>query len=573
MRPFMIVSMFFSMAILLFFYSGLTVAGVAELPRESVRTGAVEPAPAGREHSVGRGGDLQAALNAARPGDTIILEAGAEYRGPFTLPARAGEGWITVRSNHADALPAGLRVEPGDARHMPALIARGEPVIAAGAGAHHYRFVGIEVRPAGPAESLLQAGWEEIRSRLGGKSQRGFIHNLIAIGDGEKRAEDLPHHIVFDRCYIHGDPEIGTRRGIKLNAAHAAVINSHLSGFREVGADSQAIGVWNGTGPFLIENNYLEGAGENVMFGGATPAIEGLVPADIVVRGNHFAKPLAWRKGSPGYAGTPWSVKNLFELKNARRVLVEGNLFEYNWPHAQNGFAILFTPRNEGGAAPWAVVEDVTFTRNLIRHVGNGINILGYDHNDHPSGQTRRIVISGNLFYDLGGDWGGGRWLQLLDGTADVQVTHNTVLQDDDILTSGEGRPHTGFTFTGNIVMHNEYGVVGTGTAPGGDTLETWLPGAVFRDNLIVGGPPGRYPGGNEFPRSLARVGFVDPAAGDFRLDHASRYRGSLPGGKSPGMDAGALCRALSPGEAYAAAAAMCVDSQSVRGTAGTAAH
>ena len=36
------------------------------------------------------------------------------------------------------------------------------------------------------------------------------------------------------------------------------------------------------------------------MFGGADPAIEGLVPSDIDMRHNHLAKPLRWRTGTPG---------------------------------------------------------------------------------------------------------------------------------------------------------------------------------------------------------------------------------------------------------------------------------
>jgi hypothetical protein len=40
-------------------------------------------------------------------------------------------------------------------------------------------------------------------------------------------------------------------------------------------------------------------------------------------------------------------------------VLVDGNVFEHNWPQAQNGFAILFTVRNQDGHAPWSVVKDV----------------------------------------------------------------------------------------------------------------------------------------------------------------------------------------------------------------------
>ena len=33
-------------------------------------------------------GDLQAALDTARPGDVILLEAGASYTGNFRLPAK-----------------------------------------------------------------------------------------------------------------------------------------------------------------------------------------------------------------------------------------------------------------------------------------------------------------------------------------------------------------------------------------------------------------------------------------------------------------------------------------------------
>ena len=165
---------------------------------------------------------------------------------------------------------------------------------------------------------------------------------------------------MFDRCYLHGDPKRGSRRGILMNSRSTAVVDSYFSDFKEVGADSQAVAGWNGSGPFKIVNNFLEGAGENLMFGGADPSIPDLVPSDIEIRHNDFVKPLAWRQGDSAYAGVPWTVKNLFELKNARRVLVDGNLFERNWVHAQNGFAILFTVRNQDGRASISSVETTT---------------------------------------------------------------------------------------------------------------------------------------------------------------------------------------------------------------------
>ena len=221
-----------------------------ELPR--VRVEMPDPSTgAGRTIAVTAGDDLQAAINRAQPGDTISLQAGATFRGNFTLPEKAGEGWITIRTSTPDgAFPApGQRVSPSHAALMPKLVSAAGPVLVTAPRAHHYRLVGLELHPA--------AG--------------RFLYNLIELGHRVATQADLPHHIVVDRSYLHGDPLKGTRRGIALNSAHTAVIGSYLSDFKEVGADSQAICGWNGPGPFLIENNYLEGAGENVMFGGADP--------------------------------------------------------------------------------------------------------------------------------------------------------------------------------------------------------------------------------------------------------------------------------------------------------------
>lgn len=287
-----------------------------------------------------------------------------------------------------------------------------------------------------------------------------------------------------------------------MNGRAIAVINSYLSDFKEVGADSQAIAGWNGPGPFAIENNYLEAAGENVMFGGADPAIHGLVPSDIEIVRNHFSKPLRWKIDHASYEGTPWAVKNLFELKNARRVLIEGNLLEHNWPHAQNGFAILFTPRNQEGGAPWSGVEDVTFRNNVVRNVAAGFNILGRDDNQE-SRQTRRIAIHNNVLSDVGGKWGGnGRLFQLLDGTAGVVITNNTAERTTGgVVFGGDHDPHTGFVFQNNVMPDNGAGFVGSGTGVGRATIDRYFPGALIKGNVFPGGKPEQYPLDNTFAR------------------------------------------------------------------------
>ncbi|HEV2911712.1 MAG TPA: hypothetical protein VGX92_00230, partial [Pyrinomonadaceae bacterium] len=90
--------------------------------------------------TVPSGGDFQAALNAAAPGDTIILEASASFIGPFTLPAKAStsSSFITIQSSALASLPAS-RVSPQHASLMPKLLSPGNnlPALLTAPSAHH----------------------------------------------------------------------------------------------------------------------------------------------------------------------------------------------------------------------------------------------------------------------------------------------------------------------------------------------------------------------------------------------------------------------------------------------------
>lgn len=452
---------------ILFAIAPVTASPVApEAPRERVEI--ERTAPPGRTIQVAAGGSLQAALDEARPGDVIILSAGSVFVGPFHLPRKSGDSWILIRTSSPDSeFPAaGRRVGPADAARMPHLVSSKSPVISADPGAHHFRFLGIEMSP----------------------SAGGFLLNVALIGSDESSPAQQPHHIIFDRCYVHGDPDRGSRRGIALNAGHSAVIDSWISDFKEVGADTQAIASWNGAGPFRIEGNYLEAAGENLMFGGADPTVAGLVPADIEIRRNRVSKPLRWKEDAGATDITRWSVKNLLELKNARRVVIEGNLFERNWAQAQNGFAILFTVRNQDGRAPWSVVEDVLFANNLVTQAGSGVNILGRD-DGAPSGQARRIAVLNNLFTGIdAARWGGsGTLFQIVNGTADLRIENNTAIHTGAMIVA-EGEPHRGFVYRANLTSKNEYGIVGTGTGPESPTVQAYFPGAVIDRNTRFAG-------------------------------------------------------------------------------------
>ena len=476
------------------------------------------PAPAADTVTVAAGGDLQAALNSAHPGETILLEPGAVFVGNFRLPAAAGDGAPVTLRTAGDDLPGdGQRIDPSASPRLAKIHSpNGSPALATMAGARNWRIQLIEFQ--------------------GNRSGAG---DIIALGNGSKAQADaaqVPANLTLDRLYVHGDPDKGQKRGIALNSRATAIVNCYISDIKAIGQDSQAISGWNGPGDYVIDNNFLEAAGENIMFGGADPSIPNLTPTKIAIRGNVLTKSPTWRE--PGQPR--WQVKNLFELKNARDVDVEHNVMEHAWQQAQTGYAVLFTVRNQDGGCPWCQVEQVRFEHNIVRDVAAGVQVLGKDSNA-PSGQTNHIVIRDNLFDGIDKrQWGGdGYFLLLSDGPRDLTIDHNTIIQraSGGLVKIAHG-VSTGVTFTNNLAAHGDYGILGRDHAIGNDSINTYMPGAVITKNVIAGGKASLYPPDNLFPSlDEFRAQFVGFADRNYQLVPKSRWRKAGTDGRDLGAD------------------------------------
>ena len=225
-------------------YHSSEASASASRPQLTIRYGTTSP---GTTIDVPAGGDLQAALNQVQPGGTIRLAAGATYTGNFKLPAKGGTSFIVITTNTA-LPPAGTRIDPSYRTRLATIKSpNGASALATATGASYYRVVGVS-----------------FDANVGGGGE------VIALGrDAQTTLAEVPHHLEFDRVLITGDAAVGQRRGIAVNAAHVTIANSDIRDIKDAGQDSQAIAGWNTPGPITIRNNYLEAAGENIMFGGA----------------------------------------------------------------------------------------------------------------------------------------------------------------------------------------------------------------------------------------------------------------------------------------------------------------
>ena len=449
------------------------------------------------------GAALQAALASAVGGDEIVLPAGSEYVGNFTLPRHSGTAAVTLRGEGLTT-PAGTRLTPATATTLPRIVTTNvDAAIQAVDGSSNWHLMGLSI-------SLRPGAVDN--------------YGIVRFGTGSETAlSQFVSDIVLDRVMISGGETGNSSRCVALNGNALAVVDSWLAECHAKGRDAQGVESWTGLGPFLIENNHIEGSGQNIMFGGADPSIVNVTPSDITIRGNHLYKPLSW-------GGGRWTVKAAFELKHARRVLFEGNVIENHWADAQVGFAILFQTVSQDNHAPWSKVHDVTVRNNIIKNSTSGLNILSRFNNAGvlPDEPMKRILVRNNLFLHVGKDpvsGAGGRMLQLMSDHEDVTVIQNTFFgAHANNAVMFDGAPSKRLMMFNNLFGDVEYGVLGSGYGEGMASIAQFAPGSVIEGNAFVGRMERLYPSRNSFPASLDAAAFVGNGNGDFTLRSTMPY-------------------------------------------------
>ena len=559
--------------------------GPAQLPVVTVPSSMADSPAPGSVINVAAGGDFKGALSSAQCGDTIQLAAGATFVGPFTILAKNcdDQHWIIIRTSSPDsALPAeGQRLTPcyAGVSSLPGrpayscsnptnVLAKVEqdsggtgPFLMAD-GANFYRFVGLEITRA--------AG----------------ISGSMALMTNQGTAD----HIIVDRSWLHGNPQDETANGYGMaGGTYIAVIDSYFNDFHCYLSCTDSHAVSSGVGdhqdgPYLIQNNFLEAAGEAIMFGGGEAT---LTPTDIEIIGNHFWKPWQWMQGNNpfvgGLNGNPFIVKNHLEFKNAVRVLVENNILENSWGgFTQTGFGILVSPKNQhkpggtGGVCPLCQVTDITIRYSRISHAGGGI-VLATDlaasgkDGGGPALAGTRWSLHDLVLDDISKNYvGEGYMFEVSNGWPKnplntVTINHITGFPDSGAGAFMMGNQDTnpqmyGFVFTNSIVTTGRYPVWNTG---GGSTscayqnipitsLGTCFTTYTFNYNGLIGAPPrydpSTWPTGNMFAASPSVAQFTNynnGNGGNYQLLPSSPYVNAGSDGRNLGADIVGLNAAL----------------------------
>ena len=523
--------------------------GPAELPRVYVKSALADSPAPGRVRNVQGSDNLQDAIDGAKCGDTLKLQSGATFTGTFKFPGKSCDDahWIIVRTSSPDDSlpPEGTRLTPcyGGVASLPGrpdlhcaatrnMLAKIEFDGKGGSGplvfldgANHYRFIGLEITRGNPGADV---------SNLAGPQPGATFH-----------------HVIFDRMWMHGTAQDETKGGLHLNGGTSvAVVDSYLNDFKCIAAggsctDAQAINGGGGdapSGPYKVVNNFLEASGECILLGGSGAST---TPTDIEIRHNHFFKPIIWKRDRPDFAGAasgkPFIVKNHFELKNAQRVLFEGNILENTWGgFSQAGFSIVLTPKNQYAKCPGCKVTDVTIRYNRISHVAGVLQIANVLSGAKvAAAEGARYSIHDLVADDINPEeYKGFGSFAIFESVApplrDVKIDHVTAFPPRVMISllSSVDRPKiANVTITNNILGAAKRQMASAGGGPQNcafhqdpeGVLKNCFENYTFTHNLIVGGGGGWPPGNMDAkdPNAAGLRDFRENGGSDFHLCRA----------------------------------------------------
>jgi hypothetical protein len=337
-----------------------------------------------------------------------------------------------------------------------------------------------------------QATWNNSLDYSRGFLQVGDAGTLGVISDATTQQ---PDDIIVDRCVFTHTGLVRARKMIALNGRNVSVIDSFIEKAQNDSSDAQAIGGTSGVGLYTIQRNFLEGTAENVMFGGERPSYTSLtlengasIKWNYLPHSIHRYRKTFWQAGmwvergriiyptgdtvntrialnsgttggtEPTWCTTTscsntdngitwvrkssaaWLIKNNFEMKSAKALDIQYNVFDRNWVDGQET-GVSLKIENEGlhsvqNGPPYhsgTVNTSGTTVTRVSGALPNVINVGGVVYTvESVDTSTNRLNLS-----DITG--GVGRKVYLTStGTLPAPLAANTVYYIAEINTTSD---------------------------------------------------------------------------------------------------------------------------------------
>jgi len=532
---------------------------VAELPR-SVPTFDMA---ASRAYT---GGDLHQPTNATelntlltggtlagqtlKRGDRIELTPGSVYSATavtFPLPALAGtpnpsdmSTFVHFRGAPVASLPMlGYRTDASDKATVGVLRCAGT-----GAGARILR------------AALDAKGWVlDTVAWDGGSSTSCAGYVELGNYSTASSASQYCSWMVVNQCIGTATFANQIVRNLAVSGTNIVVRDGHYENGGYSGGDDQAINIQHGVGPYLITNNFIQAGAEGFMCGGVNAAVYDANPQDLTITRNHIYRPPSWNSAASGvWDGNTRVQKNLLELKFGKYVLIEGNVFENYWCASGQKYALKLKSTSNGSLDPAQEVSNVTVRKNYLKNCASFFDVFDRDDPYTPNGITlaQRFSIHDNVVDGVGNPTMPQTMVAVMSiRCALAWIFNNTIIPHPSAtgysLISGDASqaPFTDMLFQNNIGPRLNNGYRNGGLAEGAASLTRW-PSCVANYNTLIGNPNlAVYPANTYKTASVATAGFVNAAAGNYRLSGSSPLLGTGVGGGDPGADIDAVDAAI----------------------------
>jgi len=398
--------------------------------------------------SVPAGQSVQAALDAAPPGATLMLDA-ATYPGSISITKP-----VTLIA----------RIPPTPGRVTPA-------------GISSWILGGVDT------DAITVSGVDVTLIGIGAKSQNAD-RQLLAVTGARFAGKQIA---------LMGDPVKGQHRCLLAHSANGSLADSFVDECWLPGRDAQAVGGWMDTNGWTFTNNYLGGGAEIVMFGGADAPSADRIPKNVTMVGNTLSKHMA------SWLALGAQLKNGLELKCIDGFIFTDNIVEYAGP-GQGGYPLVLKSANQDGTAPWSVTQNVRIERNVFRHGGGGASFVGQD-GSNPAIRMNHVTLLNNLFDDIdpttapgGGDGRGFMFQSAVDHlTLDGNTLKAAHMATEMYFIAPQPTALVLKNLKGILPKTSLYGVKIDAGGSGLAAVQAWAPDAVIQITATDAGAVG-YP-------------------------------------------------------------------------------